>query len=125
MRFSTIVGLVICLTAAAMLYTVKYRVQELDSQIASAQAQIRDEKAAMHVLSAEWAFLNRPDRLRTLSDKYLQLASLDGQQLTEVASLPMVQSDVQLANVDKDSAVSAANLPAGVMQAAGLAYGVR
>lgn len=75
--------------AAFGLYTVKYRVQAIKSEVATAETQLREEKKNLHVLNAEWTYLNRPERLRQLSEKYLTTNKpMNGQQLSELASLP-------------------------------------
>ena len=50
--------------AAFGLYTVKYRVQALKTEVASTETQLREEKKNLHVLTAEWTYLNRPERLQ-------------------------------------------------------------
>lgn len=74
--------------AAFGLYNVKYRVQELKSEVAATETQLREEKKNLHVLTAEWTYLNRPERLRQLSAKYLAIKPLRAGQLADLASIP-------------------------------------
>lgn len=71
------------------LYMMKYKVQAVKSEVAALERQIVDEKRNLHVLEAEWSYLNRPERLRLLSDKYLALEPVTGKQMTDYASLPI------------------------------------
>ena len=71
------------------LYTVKYRVQAIKAEVAATERQLLEEKKNLHVLEAEWSYLNRPERLARLSDKYLVVGSLTGEQLKDYASLPI------------------------------------
>lgn len=88
MRLSSIFWIVMFVCAASALYAVKYRVQEMDSEIASLRAQIQAEKQSIHVLSAEWAFLTRPERVRRLAEKHLDMEPMKAVQMTDVADVP-------------------------------------
>jgi hypothetical protein len=88
LRPSTILWMVVWVVAAFGLYMVKYKVQALKVEVAATEKQLREEKKNLHVLAAEWTFLNRPERLRTLSAKYLDVKPMHGQQLTDFVSLP-------------------------------------
>jgi cell division protein FtsL len=74
--------------AAFSLYMVKYKVQALKVEVAAAETQLREEKKNLHVLTAEWTYLNRPERLAQLSAKYLDLKPMQGIQLGDLASIP-------------------------------------
>ena len=63
LRLSAIVMVVICATWA---YRVNYTTQEAMNRVADLEAAIAAEREAIAVLDAEWAYLNRPDRLRAL-----------------------------------------------------------
>jgi hypothetical protein len=89
LRFSTIVWMIFIAGAALGLYVVKYRVQGLHEQVMQTERSLREEKEAMHVLEAEWTYLNRPERLRHLTEKYLTLQPADPKQIAELDSLPM------------------------------------
>lgn len=98
MRLSSImwVGVVVC--AASLLYSVKYRVQAMDEDIVAIRAQIAEERAAIHVLKAEWAYLSRPERVRDLAEKHLAMTPMDGKQMLELADVPFSpDAPVQLA----------------------------
>jgi hypothetical protein len=56
--------------ASLGLYQIKYRIQSLKQDLASIRNAIWVEQDAIHVLEAEWAYLNRPQWLAQLSGKY-------------------------------------------------------
>lgn len=86
-RLSTIVWMLVFVVASFMLYRVKYEVQSLRLQIAETSKQLRQEKEAMSVVAAEWAYLNRPDRLQTLANKYLASDNVTIEQIAEVDAI--------------------------------------
>ncbi|EDM71147.1 hypothetical protein RAZWK3B_13039 [Roseobacter sp. AzwK-3b] len=49
-------------------YHENYETQEALSEAEDLQTQISDARQRLRVLNAEWAYLNRPDRLRELAD---------------------------------------------------------
>lgn len=67
-------GLVFTIVAAVVLglgfwaYRENYRTQDSLGQVVTLQAEIASLRERQMVLSAEWAYLNRPDRLRELAD---------------------------------------------------------
>jgi hypothetical protein len=65
--------------------------QSAISQVERLQIQIGAERERLSVLRAEWAYLNRPDRLRELVDinfERLQLLPMVPEQFGMVAELP-------------------------------------
>ncbi|GGL60658.1 cell division protein FtsL [Wenxinia marina] len=67
-------GLLYVLTAVCVValgfwaYQENYRTQGAIREVRSLNARIGAAHARLNVLSAEWAYLNRPDRLRELAD---------------------------------------------------------
>ena len=51
---------------ATWTYRVNYATQEALDRLAGLRAEIALEREALSVLNAEWAYLNRPDRLAAL-----------------------------------------------------------
>ena len=86
------VTLVLLFAAAASLglYQIKYKIQSLNEDLAGIQDAVRIEQDAIHVLEAEWAYLNRPQRLAQLSGKYLSfLRSVSPSQIVSFDALPL------------------------------------
>ena len=59
------ITLVLLFAAAASLglYQIKYKIQSLNLDLVGIQDAVRIEQDEIHVLEAEWAYLNRPQRL--------------------------------------------------------------
>jgi hypothetical protein len=69
-------------------YRVNYATQEALDRVARLRAELASEREAVAVLRAEWAYLNRPDRLRLLVAAYadeLGLVPLAPEQFGEAA----------------------------------------
>lgn len=78
-----------CLAIGAFgLYMVKFSVQNLQREVAQMEQQLAAEKESLHLLNAEWAYLNRPERLRTLAEQHLELVPLDSRRIENVSLLP-------------------------------------
>jgi cell division protein FtsL len=78
-----------CFAALSMgLYLVKYSVQNIQRDVESARNELAQEKESLHLLKAEWAYLNRPDRLQRLAGKHLDLVPLDSKRINDVSVLP-------------------------------------
>lgn len=56
------------ISAAYWAYNENYRTQAALKRINRLQTEIAEEREAISVLNAEWAYLNRPERLRDLVD---------------------------------------------------------
>lgn len=77
-----------------MLYRVKYEVQSLKAQIAQISLEIAQERESLHVVAAEWAYLNRPERLQALSDKYLAGKNVTVDQVAVLEAIEFQQQAV-------------------------------
>ena len=55
------------------LYFIKHEVKEQEARLAELNEEIQSNQEAMHVLKAEWSYLNDPARLRALSEKHLAM----------------------------------------------------
>jgi len=64
LHLSAVVMVAVCATWA---YRVNYATQEAINRVADLRMAIAAEREALDVLRAEWAYLNRPDRLRALA----------------------------------------------------------
>ena len=70
------------------LFHVKYEVAALEEELGRLNAATLREQNQIHVLEAEWSYLNRPSRLEELAERYLELKPLAPEQLTTLSALP-------------------------------------
>ena len=83
MRPAALLGIALLALSIFALFQVKYKVQDLRRDLAEIERQIAADKQSIHVLQAEWAYLNRPERLKRLADQYLDLRYVSVAQVKE------------------------------------------
>ncbi len=94
-------------------YRENYATQAVLNQTDRLHAEIRTSHARLAVLRAEWAFLNRPDRLRDLAElnfERLQLLPLHPDQFGQVdevqypvAPLPPITNSVDVSTMNSEN----------------------
>lgn len=89
MRGMTVLWGILALGIGIALFLVKYQVQETEADLRRVQAQIRADRSALHVLNAEWTFLNDPARLTALATRVLGLEPIAPHQMVSMSTLPI------------------------------------
>lgn len=101
MRLTTIVTALIVIGLGYWAYHQTIQTQMTDREVERLQRAIAAEHERLGVLRAEWAYLNRPDRLRELAmfnfDR-LGLLPLTPDQFGEVAQIPFPLPEALLDN---------------------------
>ncbi|MCB1551243.1 MAG: hypothetical protein KDJ26_04490 [Alphaproteobacteria bacterium] len=75
-RLSTVFVLMLAILSGASLFWVSQQVQQLEREQRVMHQQVSSEQEGIRVLSAEWDYLNRPERLEYLSSRYLKTMEL-------------------------------------------------
>lgn len=88
-RPTSFVLMALAAAAGGVLFHVSFEVSELDDRLATLNHEIRNDRDAIHVLRAEWSFLNQPERLEELARRHLDLMPVSGAQLTGPGALPV------------------------------------
>ena len=76
-------------------YQVNYATQEAVRRVADLRAEIAQQRAAISMLNAEWAYLNRPERLRTLAEEFFPTLELGPMTSTHFGDPAMVSYPVE------------------------------
>ena len=71
------------------MFQIKLAVQPAEDEFARLSRDLLASEEAIHVLRAEWSYLNRPDRLARLADRHLALRPMTPDQVGGIDSLPM------------------------------------
>lgn len=89
MRAATILWAVLAAVAGTSLFMLKYEVQSQEQRLSGLRKDIVETQESIHVLKAEWSYLNDPARLREQAERHLNLHPLKPNQIVTIASLPM------------------------------------
>ena len=89
-KLSTLFWLLVVAAAGFAMFAVKYQVQDVADRLARTAKAVDETTRDVRVLDAEWAYLNRPDGLAQMNQRFLSLAPIATKQLrASVADLPM------------------------------------
>lgn len=88
MRRSSPFWMVMAVCAAVVAFVVKYEVRDLEDELARLQADLNNRQESIHVLRAEWSYLNRPERLTELAQRYLDLTPMAPSQMSVLVDVP-------------------------------------
>ena len=86
---ATILWAVLATVAGTGLFMLKYQVQGEEQRLRHIQKQIVQTEEEIHVLKAEWSYLNEPTRLRELAERNLAMHPMKATQLSSIESFGM------------------------------------
>ena len=70
------------------MFITKNTVRDMEKELRIVNMDIEKNKEEIHVLNAEWTYLNRPERIRQLAAKYTPLDGIKSTQMINYAALP-------------------------------------
>jgi hypothetical protein len=88
MRPSTVLWIALAGGVGVGVYQLKHRVQALEDDLFRLNRSIVQEQDSIHVLRAEWAYINQPQRLEALAQRHLSMQVMTPTQMGQVADLP-------------------------------------
>ena len=74
------------------LLSAKYQVKELKSELDTARKEMARESGQIHILEAEWAYLNRPENLSILASQHLP--DFGATKPSQIASLQFIKKSI-------------------------------
>lgn len=80
------------------LFTIKNKVIALNYQLSAVNKQVNVENDHIHLLKAEFTYLNSPARLRELANKYLNLENI---KLSQMIKDPLIDEPVSIETIAK------------------------
>ncbi len=72
---------------AVTLFLITYQAQNVEKEVAALNREVIAEQEAIHVLRAEWSYLNRPERLSALAERHLGLQAIAPAQMIAAKQL--------------------------------------
>lgn len=93
-RLMHLLAILALVGSALYAYRTKYDTLYLAEQVRKMRNQIAAEKDGIAVLKAEWQYLNKPDRVQILADKFTDLQPFSIRQVVRWSDIPARQRDV-------------------------------
>jgi hypothetical protein len=111
-RIGALFWLVLVVAAGFVTFKVKYAVQDIEDELNRARKHTIAEQQEIRVLTAEWTYLNQPERLAELNRRFLQLGPVGTKQLQRtVEDVPFRPLPVPPPSAPPDILVAAAPEP--------------
>jgi len=86
-RGMTVLWTLLALVVGVALFTLKHEVQSLEEELAHINKDIYENEESIHVLKAEWSYLNDPQRVGALADRLLGMKPIKPDQLSSIEEL--------------------------------------
>ncbi len=94
-RPATVLIVLLVASLSLTLFVVKYQVQDFEGELVEYNRALTEDRQAIHVLKAEWSYLNQPARLRNLAERYLGFAAIETRQVgTADEFFPILPTDL-------------------------------
>ena len=88
LRIINIVVIAALVVSASWVYKIKFEATVQAEGVAKLRSHIRKERDQIAILRAEWARLDRPDRIQTLAQRHLNMKPVQVAQFDTFDSLP-------------------------------------
>ncbi len=85
---ATIFWMLLATAAGIGLFVLKYEVKSMEGQLAAIHSETLENLEAVHVLKAEWSYLNQPARLEYLGRRLLRLGPVKASQTVDINDIP-------------------------------------
>lgn len=86
---TTILSAVLAGAVGVGLFFIKHEVKEQEARLSALNEEVLRNQEVIHVLKAEWSYLNDPARLRALSEKFLSMKVMGPSQIATLNTLPV------------------------------------
>ncbi|MEM7617421.1 MAG: hypothetical protein AAF195_03465 [Pseudomonadota bacterium] len=94
-KYFNFIAMIIFVASIFIVFKVGYQVQKIQQEIALATSQLKQEKETIKVLQAEWSYLNHPEHLAHLSQKYLAMENITGSQISYYDDIYNQEMDIR------------------------------
>lgn len=88
-RPTTLAMFALAAGAGGLLFQVSFQVSALEDRLVTLNRTIVDNQESIHVLRAEWSYLNQPSQLAALAQRHLDLEPMKTAQIQSIADLPL------------------------------------
>lgn len=98
-RIGVVIWILVLALLGVGLFQVKYNVQAKEAELRHLKRQIDSNLSTIHVLEAEWSYLNDPVRLADLTRRHTDLLPTQASQIKTFADLPPRPGDAPSAAI--------------------------
>jgi hypothetical protein len=98
-RITTLLWVALLVIAGGTVMHVSYQVRHVEQRLSELNRDTRLEQDKLRILSAEWDTLNDPQRIDTLSKRYLTLEATPIARVIALDAIPLKLSDDQIAKL--------------------------
>ena len=85
---ATLIWMFLAIAAGTGLFVLKYKVKSIEGQLAAVHGKTLGNLEAVHVLKAEWSYLNQPAHLEDLGRRLLKLEPVKATQTIYIENIP-------------------------------------
>jgi hypothetical protein len=118
-RFGGVFWFVLVIASGATNFIVKQNVQALDDQLNNVRRQTVAEQKKIHELTADWTYLNQPELLTDLNNRYVHLVQMSPKQvLASIDSIPFRSGLAPSVTASQQMAAASVIAPAATPAAA-------
>ncbi len=82
------------IVAGSCVYLLKMQVEAQEQRLGALRKDIATTESEIHVLNAEWSYLNDPIRLRDEAERHLGLRPVRPEQVGTIASIPLADAPI-------------------------------
>ncbi|MEE8333200.1 MAG: hypothetical protein V3R85_05065 [Alphaproteobacteria bacterium] len=86
---ATLLWMLLAIGAGLSLFVLKYEVHEMEERLETIHHQTVQDLESLHVLRAEWSYLNQPARLEALARRLLALRPVEATQSVSIRDVPL------------------------------------
>lgn len=101
--FVNLFFLCLAIISGVQLFVLKYRVMDKEEELKTIHRQILNDSREIHMLKADWALLNDPDRLRELVKNQTDFKPIGAAQIVYMDMLPLRMAPAPVKKPDFDS----------------------
>ncbi len=87
LRRSSLFALIASFFLGIGLYHLKHKVATVERDLRHTRTRIMEINESLHILRAEWGFLNNPHRLQKLNEQYLHLKPVNAKQISSLEGM--------------------------------------
>lgn len=87
-RPGTILWLLLVVAVGYAMFQVKFEVMQQEEALARLNKEIAGTREQIRITDAEWSYLTRPERMKRLAARFLNLGPIAAAQIGDLASVP-------------------------------------